>query len=221
MLSNIEKIISIPKSFYVSGRLVSWTAAFKLPIFVRYNCILRNLSGTVKFSSPLKSRMLKVGFGYVGIYDKRFSRSILEIAGTIIVEGYAGFGHGAKISVGPQGILTIGDSFTNTAEGKFVCFNRMTFGRNVGVGWDVLIMDTDFHPTENTKTGDIYSEMGEVFLGDDVWVGTRAVILKDTYIPDGCILGANSTACKKYEEPNALIAGAPASVRKNNITKAK
>lgn len=114
MFSAIVKLLSIPKSFYVSWRLVGCAAAFKLPIFVRYNCILRNLSGKVKFTSPLRSRMLKVGFGYVGIYDKRFSRSILEIAGTIIVEGYAGFGHGAKISVGPQGILTIGDSFTNT-----------------------------------------------------------------------------------------------------------
>ena len=117
MLSNIEKIISIPKSFYVSGRLVSWTAAFKLPIFVRYNCILPNLSGTVKFSSPLKSRMLKVGFGYVGIYDKRFSRSILEIAGTIIVEGYAGFGHGAKIR---HGTGTIGGNYILLKEFIFI-----------------------------------------------------------------------------------------------------
>ena len=66
MNKRLEKILSIPKSFYVSWRLMGIKKAFKLPIFVRYNVCCESLSGKVK---------LKSGGGIPPYGDNRFWRS--------------------------------------------------------------------------------------------------------------------------------------------------
>ena len=46
--SRFVKLLSIPKSIYVSVKLLGWGGvkyALKLPIFVRYNCVLNCLDG--------------------------------------------------------------------------------------------------------------------------------------------------------------------------------
>ena len=43
----LEKILSVPKSLYVSIRLCGFKKGLKLPVYVRYNTVLRNLSGRV------------------------------------------------------------------------------------------------------------------------------------------------------------------------------
>lgn len=51
MNKKIEKILSVPKSFWVSLHFFRLKNALKLPFFVRYNCVLKNLSGDIKFKS--------------------------------------------------------------------------------------------------------------------------------------------------------------------------
>lgn len=43
----LEKLLSVPKSLYVSIKLCGLTKGIKLPIFVRYNTVLRDISGRV------------------------------------------------------------------------------------------------------------------------------------------------------------------------------
>lgn len=219
MNHRLEQLLSIPKSFYVSGRLVGWKYAHKLPVCVRFNAMLKDLSGSILIEGPIQSKMLKVGFGDVGIYDKRYSRTILEIRGNLILQGKAEFGHGAKISIGPKGTMTIGKSVTNTAEGTIICFNKVFIEDECAISWDTLITDTDFHSVENTKTHQVSLAYGEIHICKGAWIGTRSVVLKNTFIPEGCILAANSTACKQYTEKNSLLAGNPAMVKKSNVRK--
>lgn len=51
MNNKIEKILSVPKSFWVSLHFFRLKDALKLPFFVRYNCVLKNLSGDIKIKS--------------------------------------------------------------------------------------------------------------------------------------------------------------------------
>ena len=44
----IEYVLSLPKSIYVSFRLVAFKDAVRVPVFVRYNCRLLSLKGSVK-----------------------------------------------------------------------------------------------------------------------------------------------------------------------------
>lgn len=103
--NTIEKAISLPKSIYVSFRLFPFLQALKIPILCRYNVKCKSLKGNAvvkKTDSPIvKTGMIEIGFGHVGVFDKRYSRSILEINGCIHIDGNGKyhFGHGCRICV--------------------------------------------------------------------------------------------------------------------------
>ena len=219
MRTIFKKILSIPKSFWVSSHFFPLKEAIKLPVFVRYNTKIQSLKGTIKIKSGgVNTAMLRVGFGGVGIYDKKYSRTILTIKGTVVLNGRATLGHGSVLSVQENATVTFGDNFCNTAEGKIVCKKSITFGDNVLTSWETLIMDTDWHAIQNTQFGEVYPCTEEIVIGNNAWICTRSTVLKGAVIPDGCIVGANTLCTKKFTEENTIIAGNPANVRKKNVT---
>ena len=80
-------------------------------------------------------------------------------------------------------------------------------------------MDTDWHSVMNTITNETFSCVGEILIGNDVWLGCRAVVLKNSCIPDGCIVAANALVNKSFVTRQTLLAGNPAKERKQNITR--
>ncbi len=58
----------------------------------------------------------------------------------------------------------------------------------------------------------------EIIVGNHVWVGKEAKILKNSIIPGGGVVGMGSVVAKKFTIPNAIIAGVPAQVVKENIS---
>ena len=53
-----------------------------------------------------------MGYGNVGIFDKKRSRGIWEVQGKVKFCGNAFLDHGSKISVGKNGVLTFGNNAT-------------------------------------------------------------------------------------------------------------
>lgn len=129
--SRFVKLLSIPKSIYVSVKLLGWGGvkyALKLPIFVRYNCVLNCLDGKVIVKkTPITPKMLSIGFSSTGIFDKKYSRTILEIAGLIELEGPVCFGQGTRLSVGKTGTLSLGAGFSSTAESNLYVSTKCTW----------------------------------------------------------------------------------------------
>lgn len=89
----------------------------------------------------------------------------------------------------------------------------VSIGSRCLIGADVLICDTDFHPIsyENRRYADLPTphEMDRVYLGDDVFVGARAIILKGVTIGRGSVVGAGSVVTKSFAD-FSIIAGNPA-----------
>lgn len=52
-----------------------------------------------------------------------------------------------------------------------------------------------------------------IIIGNDVWIGTRAIILPGVKIGDGAVVGAGSIVTKNVD-PYSIIAGVPASHKK-------
>lgn len=55
-INTFDKLLSIPKSFYVSLRLCGLKRAFELPILVRFNCKLAKLNGRVSGGGEIRYR---------------------------------------------------------------------------------------------------------------------------------------------------------------------
>lgn len=80
---------------------------------------------------------------------------------------------------------------------------HIALGENVMLSWDDLVMDSDFHPV--LESGIEKPKSKPIIIGDNVWVGCRAMILKGCEIPNGCIVAANGTITKTYTEEHCLI----------------
>lgn len=135
------------------------------------------------------------------------------------IKGSAIFGQGARICILKGGNLLIGEKFLNTAAMTIICEKSIVIGDNVLTSWNTLVMDTDFHNVVDTLTGVVNNRAKEIVIGNNVWIGTRAVVLKGSQIPDGCIIGAMSLVNKKFKSTNSLIAGNPARLSKTEITR--
>ncbi len=205
-----------PKTIYFNFKYLPWQQAIHFPIWVSSNTVLHKTKGEISINTGLKTGMIRIGYGNIGLFDKKRSRTIWEVSGTVIFEGNTDIGHGSKIVVGQNGVLSFGKNFSITAESTLVAFKKITFGDDCLISWDVLFMDTDFHPIMNANT-EILNPPSEIVIGKSVWIGCRSVILKGSTIPDGCIIAANSLVSKKLTGENQIFGSQSLHVIKQNI----
>jgi acetyltransferase-like isoleucine patch superfamily enzyme len=100
------------------------------------------------------------------------------------------------------------------ASGVVVCAQQsITIGDRVRLGCGVMVIDTDFHPKDaGLRAADPRAgQSAPVVIGNDVFVGARAIILKGTHLGDGCVVGAGSVVSGTFA-PGTTVAGNPARV---------
>jgi acetyltransferase-like isoleucine patch superfamily enzyme len=100
---------------------------------------------------------------------------------------------------------------------SIVCFKNISVGNNVRISWETILMDTDFHKIKDMK-GSILNPPKPIKIGNNVWIGMRASIMKGTHVYDNVIVGARSYLNKPIRESNCLIAGNPAKILKRKVT---
>src|SRR5262249_33595387 len=87
--------------------------------------------------------------------------------------------------------------------------NLIQIGDDVLIGAFVQIIDTDHGFAKNKRIRLQQAVIGEVVIGDDVWIGAGARILRDVHIGAGAVIGANSVVTNDIP-PNAIAVGVPA-----------
>lgn len=93
-----------------------------------------------------------------------------------------------------------------------------SIARDVGIGVgnhpiDFVYTTPLFYKKERKlvkkSTYDYTNNDDKVIIGNDVWIGTKAIILNGVKIGDGAIIGAGAVVTKDVE-PYAIVAGVPA-----------
>lgn len=112
----------------------------------------------------------------------------------------------------PGATLRIGDDCG--LSGVAICAAvGVTIGDRCLLGADVMIFDTDFHP--HSPEGRRYAFPNwsiisrSVRIGDDVFIGARAIIQKGVSIGDGAIVAAGSVVTRNVPA-NSVVGGNPA-----------
>lgn len=95
---------------------------------------------------------------------------------------------------------------------------NITVGDNCMFACNIMMYHTDSHPVFDFKTGKIINIVKDLVIGNHVWVGNNATILKNTHITDDCVVGWGSVVSGKFDKKHCAIAGNPAKIIKNNIT---
>jgi acetyltransferase-like isoleucine patch superfamily enzyme len=125
-------------------------------------------------------------------------------------------------NVEPSGRVTVGADSTLVGA-VFMCAGDITIGQRVVVSYNVTIADCDFHPRNpdermrdavaNAPGGDrshrppLVSK--PVMIGDDVWVGIGAIILKGVKIGCGARVGPGAVVTSDVPD-GGRVAGNPA-----------
>ncbi len=58
--------------------------------------------------------------------------------------------------------------------------------------------------------GEPADKVGDIVIGNDVWFGTRVVVLPGVRVADGCVIGAGSVVTSSLDQPYGIYAGNPA-----------
>lgn len=209
-----------PKTIYFNFRYLPWRQAIRFPFWISSRTYLREVKGDITIKGDIHTGMIRIGYGDIGIFDNKRSRTIWKVSGKVVFEGKAEIGHGSKISVGDSGLLQFGKNFSLTAESSIIAYKKVVFGDDCLLSWDILIMDTDFHPITNAQS-EIQNPPSEIIIGNAVWIGCRSLVLKGSVIPDGCIIAANSLITKKLSGTNQIFGNQPLSVLAQNISWSK
>lgn len=207
-------LFSIPKTLRFNLHYFPLKTALKLPVFVSHRTFLRELHGMVNLPSQTRTAMVRIGFGDVGHYDRKRSRTIWQVSGSVTFGGTTGIGHGSKVSV--RGKLTFGNDFNMTAESTIVCAKEITFGNDCLIGWDVLVMDTDEHPLFD-ETGKRINPDKPIAVGNHVWIGCKCTLLKGTKVPDNTTIAAGTLLKSAFTGSDQVIGGNPPTVLKSNV----
>ncbi len=216
---NLLKLIwrTNPKTLYFNFKYLPFKKAIRLPFWIAGNTCLLQTKGKIIVEGPVYPGRIKIGYGHIDIFDKKKSRTIWAVRGTVIFKGAASIGHGSKLSVGASGQLVLGNNFAITAESTIVAYNQVSFGNDCLLSWDILLMDTDFHAIRNTQQK-ILNEPAPICIGDDVWIGCRCLILKGSVIPNGSVIAADSLVNKPLTGEKQLFGGKPVTVLKQDIS---
>lgn len=208
-------IIGFPKTLYFNLKYFRLRDALKLPVLISHRVLLSEVKGELSICEPISLGMIRIGFGDVGIFDKRRSRSVWKVSGKVTFKGRTRRGHGSKICA--SGELIFGENFNLTAESQIICNKKIAFGDGCLISWDVLVMDTDFHKIKD-KNSLIINADEEVKIGDKVWVGCRSIILKGTHLGNNVVVAANSCVHGPVEGDNQIVGGNPVRIYKNDIS---
>lgn len=110
-------------------------------------------------------------------------------------------------TMSPSAVIQVGDEcgFSGTV---VAAFEQIIIGESVICGANTLITDSDWHP-EDPRAG----APAPVYIGNNVWLGVNATVLKGVRIGDNSVIGAGSIVTRDIPA-NAMAAGNPCRVLK-------
>ena len=195
---------SIFSSIYFNFHYLPFKQAIKMPIIL-YKPKLLKCKGEIKIEGKIKTAMIQWGKDNVSLYPN--SGIVYENhGGTIIFKGECFVGNNSFISIGGSGMVIFGDKFTASTTLRLTSYDRIEFEDRVLCGWDILIMDTDFHKL--TKLSGGYSRgHAPIHIGSNNWFGNGCRIMKRTTTPDYCVISAGTILSGPVSAPSYSVVG--------------
>ena len=155
----------------------------------------------------LGRRLRLDGIAFIG------PRCELEVGreGTLELGRWSWVGHGCKIR-SHEGTVSIGAKTVLGQECTISSFQHVSIGRECVIADRVMLIDFDHGMVEverPIRLQGIYKR--DVHVGNNVWIGYGACILRGVIVGDNAVIGTNAVVTKDVP-PNSVVAGVPARV---------
>jgi acetyltransferase-like isoleucine patch superfamily enzyme len=156
--------------------------------------------------------LLTVGLAYTG-FTGPFDPTWLNIQGKLVFADNFSIAKGCRFDIGQGAVVRFGAGYVN-ANTTFAVMHELTVGTGCAISWGCEFLDEDFHHLDYPGKKE---RANRIEIGDSVWIGANSTILRGSVIPDGCVVAAGSRVSSAFSIKNALIAGNPARVVKENV----
>ncbi len=147
------------------------------------------------------------------------SNIFISGSGNVISIGKGSYISGATFWIEQDGnSIIIGDHLSANSDDNFTCIggHKLTIGKDCLFSTQINFQVGDGHTIFDAE-GKIINETEDISIGDHVWIGKRATILKGVRIMNDCIVGAGAILTKQFDETNCIIAGVPAKIVKKGV----
>ncbi len=121
-----------------------------------------------------------------------------------IEAGNCAFFSGVRLECWAGARIEIGHGTYLNRNTEIVAAKAVSIGRDCKIARDVIIMDTDQHALPGQELA-----IRPVRVGDRVWIGARALILKGVTIGDDAVVAAGAIVTRDVP-PRGVVAGNPA-----------
>src|SRR3954454_820406 len=160
-----------------------------------------------RFLSTYGRRLKLDGLAFIG------PGVVLQIAKRARIElgRWSWIGHGTKIRC-HEGVVSIGAKTVLGQECTISAYKHVSIGRECVIADRVMMIDFDHGMVEvdrPIRLQGIYKR--DVRVGNNVWIGYGACILRGVTIGDNAVIGTSAVVTKDVP-PNAVVAGVPARV---------
>jgi acetyltransferase-like isoleucine patch superfamily enzyme len=173
--------------------------------------VYRRATVDIKSSARLFGRgALRIGFIWP---TYRFSDTLFSVMehAKVIVHGDFSLHSGCRVVVSEGASLELGSGYVNSGS-SILCYHAIKIGHDVMIAESVTIRDSDSHRILDGR----HVPSKPIEIGDHVWIGTNAMILKGVTIGDGAIVAAGAVVTKDIP-PRALAGGVPATIIRNDV----
>jgi acetyltransferase-like isoleucine patch superfamily enzyme len=217
MLKRLKTIISLriglrtlSKSFYVYSKGKVYLNGTGFQSFL--------INGNAIIHLEKNIRIINKGQFRFGLRSNSFPPTKISCAlqmfedSQLVINGSVVTASGVIITIDKNAILEIGDNVWINSGSKLVCCQHITIGAGSIISWDVEIRDSDIHNIN--RGGFVVSKPIEI--GSDVWIGSRATILKGVKIGNGSVIATGAVVTQDVPE-NCLVAGVPARIIRENV----
>ena len=115
--------------------------------------------------------------------------------------------------LGPEGEVSIGD-YCSIAAAVISTNGRVTIGDYAFIGHETVLADRGdvVPPPSRGRLGPSPREGAEISIGENVWIGVRAIILGGTNIGPDAVVGAGAVVDGMRVPAGAIVAGNPARI---------
>ena len=137
--------------------------------------------------------------------------------GKIVFKGKCRIPNNSFIVTGKQGNIEFGDDFLASPV-KLISFIGIKFGVHTRLGWDTIVMDTNFHPLYDMEKEEFKKAYGKIEIGDANWFGTQCIIMHSVKTPERCIFGMRSVVTRGgHYESYCVHGGSPIRILSRNV----
>jgi acetyltransferase-like isoleucine patch superfamily enzyme len=132
----------------------------------------------------------------------------------LFLNGLNQIGRGSLVWILEEGSVTINGGGFTAGNNIIIAKESVEIGKDCQIAWGVTISDHDFHKTYTEGIQNL--ETSPVKIGDGVWIGMNATILKGVTVGDGAIVAAGAMVINDVPS-NCMVAGVPAKIVKSEV----